>query len=324
MNKGNGMENNVEMRKIFCDTLIALAGNDPRIVVLNSDSRQISGTKPFEDAFPERIFNVGIAEANMVSVAAGLAASGKKPIVHAFAPFMSRRCFDQIFISLAYARLGAVLIGLSPGIIAEINGGTHQGYEDIALMRTIPGMTIVEPLDGVQLRQMIPDILALNGPVYLRYFRGMVENIYPEEYVFRLGKADTLREGNDITLISSGIMIEFTLKAAEALDSMGIRARVLNMHTIKPLDKEEVIRAARETGAIVTVENHSVIGGLGSAVAETLCEEFPAPMKRLGIQDRFGEVGDMSYLRKCMGIDTGDIVDAALKLVRAKNKGGLS
>ena len=318
------MECKVEMREILCDTLIALAKNDPRIVVLNSDSKQISGTKPFEGIFPERTFNVGIAEANMVSVAAGLAASGKKPFVHAFAPFMSRRCFDQIFISLAYARLSAVLVGLSPGIMAEINGGTHQGYEDVALMRVIPGMTIVEPLDGIQLRQMIPEIVALDGPVYLRYFRGMVENVYPEEYVFRLGKADRLREGDDITIISSGIMIEFTLKAADALASRGIHSRVLNMHTIEPLDKEEVIRAARETGAILTVENHSVIGGLGSAVAEALCEEFPVLMKRLGIQDRFGEVGDMSYLRKCMGIDTENIVDSALKLIRAKNKGGLS
>ncbi len=312
------MENNVEMRKVFCDTLIDLAKEDPRIVVLNSDSRQISGTKPFEDAYPDRIFNTGIAEANMVSVAAGLAASGKKPFVHAFGPFMTRRCFDQTVISLAYAGLSAVLVGLSPGIMAEINGGTHQGYEDIAVMRTVPGMTVVEPLDGVQLKQMIPALVALDGPAYLRYYRGVTRDYYPEDYRFRLGKADVLYEGNDVTLISSGIMINFTLKAAEALASKGIGARVVNMHTIKPLDKEEVIRGARETGAVVTVENHTVIGGLGGAVAEALCEEYPVPLKRLGILDRFGEVGNMAYLRGCMGIDTENIVEAAMQLIKYK------
>jgi len=306
------------MRKIFCDTLIALAKEDRRIVVLNSDSRQISGTQPFEDAYPDRIFNVGIAEADMVSVAAGLAACGKKPFIHAFGPFMTRRCFDQIVISLAYAHLSAILVGLSPGIMAEINGGTHQGYEDVAIMRTVPGMTIVEPMDGIQLRRMIPVLVSLNGPVYLRYFRGATKDFYPNNYEFRLGKADILKEGNDITLISSGIMIEFVLMAADILASRGIQARVLNMHTIKPLDKEEVIRAAKETRAILTVENHSVIGGLGSAVAETIGEECPVLMKRLGARDRFGEVGEMSYLRKVLGIDTENIVDSALKLVRAK------
>jgi len=310
------MGNNMEMRKIFCDTLIALAKDDKRIVVLNSDSAQISGTKPFGEAFPERIFNVGIAEANMVSVAAGLSACGKKPVVHAFGPFMTRRCFDQTVISLAYARLSAILVGISPGIISEINGGTHQGFEDIAIMRTVPGITVVEPLDGVQLRQMIPALVELNGPVYLRFYRGVMPDYYPENYAYRLGKADTLREGNDVTLISSGIMMECTLKAAAMLASRGIQARVLNMHTIKPLDREAIIRAAKETGAIVTVENHTVIGGLGGAVAETLCEEYPVPLKRVGIQDRFGEVGEMAYLRKRMGIDTENIVEAAMRLIK--------
>ncbi len=312
------MSDTIEMRQIFCDALIALAEKDERIVVLNSDSRQISGTKAFDDAYPDRTLNVGIAEANLVTVAAGMATCGKKPFVHAFGPFMTRRCFDQIFISLALARLNVVLVGLSPGIMAEINGATHQGYEDVALMRTIPGMTIVEPLDGIQLRKMIPVLLTLPGPVYLRYFRGVTKDVYPQNYEFCLGKADVLREGKDLSLIASGIMLEFVLKAANILASQGVDARVLNMHTIKPLDQEAVLRAAHETKAILTVENHTVIGGLGGPVAELVCEEYPVPVKRLGIMDRFGEVGNMAYLRKTMGIDTENIVDSALTLVRAK------
>lgn len=312
------MISNIEMRQVFCDSLIALAKEDRRIVVLNSDSRQISGTKAFEDAYPDRTLNVGIAEANMVAVAAGLASCGKKPFIHAFGPFMTRRCLDQIVISLALARLNVILVGLSPGIMAEINGATHQGYEDIALMRTVPGMTIVEPLDSIQLQRMIPTLISLTGPVYLRYFRGVTKDIYPDNYEFHLGRADLLREGRDITLISSGIMVEYVVKAAEELASIGIHARVLNMHTLKPLDTEAVIRAAQETGAILTVENHTIIGGLGSAVSEIVCEEYPIPVKRVGIKDRFGEVGDMTYLRKIMGIDTANIIDSALKLVRAK------
>ena len=206
----------------------------------------------------------------MVGVAAGLAVSGKKPFTQSFGPFMSRRVVDQVTISLAYSKLNAVLVGVSPGIQAEVNGGTHQGYEDIGVFRPVANMTIVEPFDGVQLRQMLPELIKLEGPVYLRYDRAGIEPYYGVDYKFVLGKADTLREGKDVTIISSGVML--------------------------------------------TVENHSVIGGLGSAVAEVLAEQCPCKMHRLGIQDRFGEVGDRAYLRKCMGIDTTDIVDAALNI----------
>ncbi len=311
------MENKVEMRKVFCDTLIELAKTDNRICIVSSDSRQISGTLAFEEAFPDRAFNVGIAEANMVGVAAGLAVSGKRPFAHAFGPFMSRRVLDQLAISLAYGRLNAVLVGLSPGIIAEINGGTHQGYDDIAAIRGIANTTIVEPFDGVQLRQMIPAILDLEGPVYLRYDRSVTPDFYGRDYRYQLGKADVLREGTDVTIISSGIMLVQCLATADALREGGVSARVLNMHTIKPIDQEAVIRAAQETGRIVTVENHSIIGGLGSAVAEVLAESCPVPMKRVGIRDRFGEVGNRAYLRQCLGIDTPDIVEAAMELKRA-------
>lgn len=309
------MENKVEMRKIFCDTLIELAKTDKRICIVNSDSRQISGTLAFEQAYPERSFNVGIAEANMVGVAAGLAVSGKRPFVHAFGPFMTRRVLDQLTISLAYSKLNAVLVGLSPGIVAEINGGTHQSYDDIAAVRGIANTTIIEPFDGVQLRQIIPALLELEGPVYLRYDRSAAPDFYGPDYHYQLGKADTLREGKDATIISAGIMLTRCLEAAEILKERGVEARVLNMHTIKPVDREAVEKAARETGRIITVENHNVIGGLGGAVAEAVVETCPVPMRRVGIQDRFGEVGDQTYLRKCLHIDTPDIVSAVCELL---------
>lgn len=303
-----------ELRKVFCDTLIEMAAKDDRICIINSDSRQISGTLAFEQAYPERSFNVGIAEANMVGVASGLAVSGKKPFVHAFGPFMTRRVLDQMTISLAYGKLNAVLVGLSPGIVAEINGGTHQGYDDVGAVRSIANTTVVEPFDGVQLRQMIPQLIELEGPVYLRYDRSATPDFYGPDYQYQLGKADTLRDGRDATIISAGIMLRQSLEAAQLLEEQGMKVRVINMHTIKPVDAEAVIRAAEETGRIVTVENHNVIGGLGSAVAEVLAENTSCKFKRIGIQDRFGEVGDRTYLRKCLGIDTQNIVDAILSM----------
>ena len=200
-----------EMKKVYCDTLLELAKTDDRIVIINSDSRNITGTAPFEAAYPDRSFNVGIAEANMVGVAAGLSVSGKRPFVHAFGPFMTRRVLDQMTISLAYSGLNAVLVGVSPGIIAEVNGGTHQGYEDIGVIRPVANSTIVEAFDPVQLRKMIPALLDVGGPVYLRYYRGVMPEYYPADYKYQLGKADTLREGQDITLISSGLMLETAL-----------------------------------------------------------------------------------------------------------------
>lgn len=306
----------VEMRSVFCDTLVELAKTDDRIVIINADSRQITGTAPFEAAYPDRSFNVGIAEANMVGVAAGLAVSGKRPFAHAFGPFMTRRVLDQMTISLAYSQLPAVLVGISPGIIAEVNGGTHQGYDDIGAVRSIANTAIVEPFDPVQLRQMIPALLELDCPVYLRFYRGVMPEFHSADYRYQFGKADILRDGGDITLISSGLMLLETLDAAEKLAQQGVEARVLDMHTIKPVDREAVAAAARDTGKIITVENHNVVGGLGSAVAEALCDTCPVPLRRLGVQDRFGEVGSMEYLRKTFGIDSEHIVDAALQLIK--------
>ncbi len=308
------MAEKIEMKKVYGDTLIEMARRDPRVCIINSDSRNISGTAGFEKEFPERSFNVGIAEANMVGVAAGLAVSGKKPFAHAFGPFMSRRVLDQLTISLAYSKLNAVLVGLSPGITTEVNGGTHQCYEDVAAVRGVANLTVVEPFDPVQLRQMLPQLIEQEGPVYMRIDRAATEVFHDSDYRYQLGRADVLREGNDVTLISSGCMLFQCLEAAEILAARGIGARVIDMHTIKPVDEEAVVRASKETGAIVTVENHNIIGGLGSAVAEVLCEQAPCLMKRVGIRDRFGEVGFRPYLRHCFGIDTENIVEAAVQL----------
>lgn len=309
------MDTKLEMRKVYCDTLIEMAQKDERICVVNSDSQKVAATKAFEKAFPERSFNVGIAEADMIGVAAGLSVSGKIPFLASFTPFMTRRCFDQIAISLAYSKLDAVLVGLSPGLEAEINGGTHQGLEDIAIMRSLANTRVVEPFDPVQLKKMLPTLIDFDGPTYMRLDRAFTDLYYPEDYEFHFGKADTLREGRDLTLISSGVMLWQCLEAADALEERGISARVINMHTIKPIDREAIAKAAKETGKIVTVENHTVYGGLGSAVTEVVCEECPVPVKRLGLQNRFGEVGGRPYLRQAFGIDTPDIVSAAVSML---------
>ena len=299
----------IATRESYGNTLKALAaeGHDD-LVVLDADLAAATKTGVFRKAYPDRHFDCGIAEANMVGVAAGLAVSGKKPFTQSFGPFMSRRVVDQVTISLAYSKLNAVLVGVSPGIQAEVNGGTHQGYEDIGVFRPVANMTIVEPFDGVQLRQMLPELIKLEGPVYLRYDRAGIEPYYGVDYKFVLGKADTLREGKDVTIISSGVMLTQCLEAAEVLANQGVQARVINMHTIKPIDADLIVKSATKTGHVVTVEEHSVIGGLGSAVADVLCEQCPTPLKKIGVNDTFGESGPGAELLHKYGLDAANIV----------------
>ena len=287
-----------EMRKVYCDTMIALAKEDPRIVDVEADLTGAHGMKPFKAAYPDRSFIVGIAEANMVGVAAGLSAGGKIPFVHSFATFASRRCFDQIAISVCYAGLNVKIVGSDPGVGAELNGGTHMALEDMGIMRTLPGMTVFEPTDSV--------------------FRRQAENVFDDDYEFDLGKADLLRDGSDVTLIASGVCVANALQAAETLAQEGVSARVLNIHTIKPIDADAVIKAASETGALVTAENHNVIGGLGSAVAEVLAEQRPTPLERVGVKDHFGQVGKAPYLMGVFGITAADIAKAARKAIARK------
>ncbi len=307
-----------EMRTVYCETMIALAKEDPRIVDVEADLTGAHGMKPFKAAYPERSFNVGIAEANMVGVAAGLSACGKIPFVHSFATFASRRCFDQIAISVCYAGLNVKIVGSDPGVGAELNGGTHMALEDMGIMRTLPGMTVFEPTDSVQLRKALPAVARHEGPVYIRLFRRKAEKVFDDDYVFTLGKADLLRDGSDVTIIASGVCVANALQAAAMLAGEGVSARVLNMHTVKPVDAEAVLRAAEETGAVVTAENHSVIGGLGSAVAEVLAEGRPAPLERVGVKDHFGQVGKAPYLMGVFGIPPADIAKAARKALARK------
>ena len=300
------------------DELVELGKNNKDIYVVDVDIGKSCKTTAFAKAYPEQHVNVGIAEQNGAGLAAGLATCGKIPFVHSFATFASRRCFDQIAISVCYAGLNVKIVGSDPGVGAELNGGTHMALEDMGIMRTLPGMTVFEPTDSVQLRKALPAIVEHEGPVYIRLFRRQAENVFDDDYEFDLGKADLLRDGSDVTLIASGVCVANALQAAETLAQEGVTARVLNIHTIKPIDADAVIKAASETGALVTAENHNVIGGLGSAVAEVLAEQRPTPLERVGVKDHFGQVGKAPYLMGVFGITAADIAKAARKAIARK------
>jgi len=308
----------LELRKAFCDTLIDMAGKDERIVVLDADLMRANGTLPFKKAFPERTFDVGIAEANMIGVAAGLASAGKIPFASSFTAFATRRCFDQIAISVAYAKLPVKIIGTDAGISAQMNGGTHMSLEDVSLMRSLPNMAIYEPTDANQLMQALPQIAAYDGPCYIRIFRREVETIFDADYKFTFGKADVLAEGTDVVIFATGIMVWRALEAAAQLSKDGVSAAVVNVHTLRPLDSETVLAYASKCGACVTAENHSTLGGLGSAVCELLSEQLPCPVERIGVRDSFGAVGKLSYLSGRFSMDPSDIADAAKKAVSRK------
>ncbi|MBE6938926.1 MAG: transketolase family protein [Ruminococcaceae bacterium] len=307
-----------EMRAVYTEGLIQLAKNDDRIVLCESDLMGANGTKNFKKEFPERTFDVGIAEANMIGVAAGLAAGGKIPFANSFTPFATRRCLDQVTISCAYANLPVKIGGTDPGICAQLNGGTHMSVEDVALMRAIPNMTVFEPVDAEQMRQAIPQIAYNGKPTYIRIHRTAANTVFGPDYRFELGKADVLRDGTDTVIFCTGIMVIRALEAAEMLAAEGISAAVVNIHTVKPLDEKTVLEYAAKTRAVVTAENHSIVGALGGAVAEVLSEKCPTVMRRVGIKDRFGEVGKLSYLEKVMGMTPADIAAAAKEAVAAK------
>jgi transketolase len=317
LSSNNGPEE-VEMRKVYCETLIGLAESKRPVMALDADLMAGAGTKAFAERFPERNIDCGIQEANMYGVAAGLSATGKIPFAHTFAPFCSRRACDQIFLSCAYAKLNVKIIGSDPGVTAALNGGTHMPFEDVGIMRTIPQMTVIEPTDTVMLREMITKIADEYGTHYLRLARRTVTKIYETGSTFEIGKAVQIRDGSDLTIIAAGFCVAEAIKAAALLAKQGISARVIDMFTIKPIDREAVIKAAAETGAIVTAENHNILGGLGSAVAEVLAENLPIPMERIGIRDLFGEVGPVDYLAERFGLTAGHIVKKAERVLERK------
>lgn len=307
-----------EMRQTLANALVEKAKTDDRIVVIEADLMSCHATKVFKQAFPERFVNVGIAEQNMIGIAAGLSAMGKIPFAYSFGPFATRRCYDQIFISVAYAHQNVKIVGSDPGVTAEYNGGTHMPFEDMALMRAIPHMVCFEPTDATMLEKAVGQIINHEGAVYIRMQRKKPEKVFDDTLDFKLGKAIRIREGKDVTLIASGIEVARAIEAAEILAKEGIDARVVNIHTWKPIDKDEIVRCAKETGAIVTCENHNVCNGLGSAVAEVVCQNAPVAMKLVGIKDEFGQVGKNAYLSEQYHITAKDIADAARELVKNK------
>lgn len=305
-----------EMRVVYASTLLELAEKDSRIVLLDADLGKSCGTASFRERFPLRAINVGVAEANMVGVAAGLSVTGKIPFAQTFGCFAARRAYDQFFISANYAGLGVKLVGTDPGVTATLNGGTHMPFEDVGLMREIPGLTIVEPSDPVSLQKLLPLLAYQEGCAYLRLHRHKAPVLYTEDEDFQLGRGKLLREGTDITLIASGvIMVNEALEAALALAQSGISAAVIDMHTVKPIDVELIVRAAERTGTILTCENHQIAGGLGSAVAEVLAEAHPTRLRRIGVEDAFGEVGDLEYLKTRYGLTAENICRQAKALV---------
>ena len=312
----------MDMRDVYTQTLIDLAKKDARIVVLEADLMKATGTTSFSKEFPERAINVGVAEANMVGVASGLAAVGKIPFAASFACFAARRTFDQFFLSANYAKLPVHLVGTDPGITAQYNGGTHMPFEDVGLMRTIPDLVVFEPSDTTSVAKLTRLSAEHAGPTYMRLHRKGGVTLYDENENFELGKGKVLRDGDDLTIIAMGmVMVPESLKAADILAEKGIRAAVIDMHTVKPIDEELVVEYAKKTGAVLTCENHQVKGGLGSAVAETLGENYPTLMKRHGVLDEFGEVGDLDYLMERYGMKAEVIAAKAEELAARKKQG---
>jgi transketolase len=319
INKIDGLQvDKREMRNAYIDKLIKLSETDERIIVLDADLMHSNNTYKFKDLFPNRAINVGVQEANMIGMAAGLSLVGKIPFVHTFTCFAARRDLDQLYLSVAYAELNVKLIATDPGVAATYNGGSHMSFEDIGIMRTIPSMTVIEPTDSVMMESLVEQISYTYGPFYVRLFRKNPIKIYDSGDNFKIGRGIILKEGKDVTIIANGIMVAEALKAYDSLEKGGISARVVDMFTIKPIDKDLIIRCAEKTGAIVTAENSNTINGLGSAVAEVLVENRPVPMERIGIQDLFGEVGDMEYLKKRYHLTADDIVNSVRKVVTRK------
>lgn len=308
----------VATRAAFGNALVELGAKRDDFVVLDADLAAATQTGMFKKAFPDRFYDCGIAEADMMGIAAGIAATGKKVVCSSFAMFAAGRAFEQVRNSIGYPHLNVIIGATHAGISVGEDGATHQCCEDIALMRTIPGMTIINPADETEAKKAVEAAFELDGPVYMRFGRLAVPVIFGDDYKFEVGKAVELKEGNDVTVIATGLMVSEALEAYELLKKDGINARIINMHTIKPLDNEAVIRAAKETGAIVTAEEHSVIGGLGGAVSELLCEEYPVPVVKLGVYDTFGHSGPAPKLLDEFGLRAANIAEKAKKAVAMK------
>ena len=307
----------IATRESYGNALVELGKEHENLVVLDADLAAATKTGMFKKVFPERHIDCGIAESNMMGIAAGLSATGLVPFASSFAMFAAGRAFEQIRNSIGYPHLNVKIGATHAGISVGEDGATHQCNEDIALMRTIPGMTVIVPSDDVEAKAAVKAAYEMDGPVYLRFGRLAVPVINDnEDYKFEIGKGVTLRKGKDVTIVATGLCVSSALDAAELLKVEGIDAKVINIHTIKPLDKELIVAAAKETGQIVTVEEHSVIGGLGGAVSEALSEEYPVPVKRIGVNDQFGYSGPATALVEKFGLDGKGIAESVKEFLK--------
>jgi len=310
----------IAQRITFGETLVELADRDPRVVVLDGDLGTSTRADIFAEAYPDRFFQMGLAEQNMFGVAAGLATLGFVPFISTFACFSAKRALDQIRIVIAQTKLNVKFIGGYSGILTGKTGKTHQAVQDIAVFRAMPNIVSIAPMDGIEVRKSMHAILAYDGPVYLRLTRDPCPVIFDEEYRFVIGKAVVLREGNDVTLIGTGQQSQRCLEAADILAEEGLQAYVLHVPTLKPLDEEAIVQAAMRSGLVVTAEDHSIIGGLGGAVAEVLGEQCPLPMKRVGLRDTFGESGPNEALLEKFGLTARHVAQAARDILMSRPK----
>ena len=308
----------IATRESYGNALAALAAEKEDFIVLDADLAAATKTGTFKKSFPERFYDCGIAEQNMVSIAAGVAATGKKVFCSSFAMFAAGRAFEQVRNSIAYPHLHVIIGATHAGISVGEDGATHQCNEDIALMSVIPGMTVINPADDTEAKKAVFAAYDHDGPVYIRFGRLATPVIFDEDYDFKIGKGVQLKDGNDVAIIATGLLVNEALVAAESLKNEGINARVINIATIKPIDREIVLAAAKETGAIVTAEEHSVIGGLGSIVADLVSEECPVPVIKVGVNDTFGVSGPAGDLLVKYGLKADNIVEACKKAIAKK------
>ena len=305
-------------RDAYGKALVELGEKNPDILVLDADLAAATKTGAFKKAFPERFFDTGIAEGNMMGVAAGLATTGYTVFASSFAMFSAGRAFEQVRNTIAYPHLNVKIGATHAGISVGEDGASHQCCEDIALMRSIPGMVIINPADDIEARAAVFAAAKHDGPVYMRFGRLAVPRIFDEDYKFEIGKAVTLKEGSDVSIIATGLMVNEALIAAEELSKDGISAEVINMHTIKPLDKDAIIKSAKKTGCIVTAEEHNVVGGMGDAVCDAVCSEYPVPVVKVGVEDTFGKSGPAIELLHIFGLDSDNIVEKAKIAIKKK------
>ena len=306
----------MEFRQVIYQELHRLMAIDDRIVVLDADLAKPNGTFPLYKDYPYRCYNVGIAESNMVGVAAGLSAYGKIPFIFTFAPFASRRTCDQIAVSLAYSKQSCVIFGTDPGVTAETNGGTHMAFEDISVLRAIPRVLIYDAVDAQQLAQASPQFLDYDGIIYVRVPRKLYPDVFDSSYEFKLGKASLLKEGTDVTILTSGIMASVVKDALPLIEQAGINPEIISLNTIKPLDEELILTSAKKTKKVVVVENHSVIGGAYGAVSELLSQKLPTICLPIGINDQFGQTGKYAELLKAYELDSQSVAHKIIKFVK--------